>query len=479
MRTSTERVLSIFETINTLPRCSKNERATSDWIAGWAAEHEFACERDDVLNVLVRVPGTGELAQAPPVAFQGHLDMVCEKTPESGHNFKSDPIRSVTEGEWLTADHTTLGADNGIAVALALALAEDQQIVHPPLELLFTVEEETGLVGAQKVRPEWLRARVLLNLDSEDEGVFTVGCAGGVNSLVSVPITRVPADPGHEFVKISVSGLQGGHSGVDIHHDRANANILAARVAADLRSKIKVVIAEVHGGSAHNAIARDGHVVIGLLPSQIDEARVLVATWHQTAFDEYGSTDPNLRIEVRESPRPEDVMDQTSADRVLDILMGLPHGVVRMSREVPRLVETSTNLATVRTSRSKVEIDTSQRSTSDSQLEASAARIAAIARLGGASVQKSAGYSPWEPQMESTLLRKAIAVYRSTFDADPVVEVIHAGLECGIIGAKYPGMEMLSIGPTIKMAHSPDERLHVPSIGRIWDFLVQLLSELR
>jgi len=479
MQASTERVLGIFEQINAIPRCSSRERALSDWLVSWASEHKLERERDGVLNVLIRAPGTGELAGAAPVAFQGHLDMVCEKTPDSEHNFDTDPIRSIIEGEWLTATGTTLGADNGIAIALALAIVEDDTIVRPPLELLFTVDEETGLSGAQKLKTDWLRARTLLNLDSEDEGVFTVGCAGGLNSLISVPISQVASGPELEFLQLAVSGLQGGHSGVDIHLDRANANVLAARVALDLRQKFGAVVAEVHGGSAHNAIPRDSHIVLGLKPSITKEARTLVSDWHRTLSGEYAGTDPNLTVELRSVERPKQVMDETSAARIMDLLIGIPHGVARMSREIAGLVETSTNLATVRTSDGKVEIDTSQRSSSESQLEAIAARVAAVAHLGGGAVKITSRYPAWEPETESKILRTASEVYRELFDAEPTVEVIHAGLECGIIGAKYPGMELLSIGPTIKMPHSPDERMHLPSLERVWDFLVHLLKALR
>ncbi|MEE8441502.1 MAG: aminoacyl-histidine dipeptidase [Spirochaetia bacterium] len=479
MQTSTDRILAIFERINAIPRCSSKERALSDWLVGWASEHQLECERDGALNVLIRVPGTSEAADAAPVALQGHLDMVCEKTPDSGHNFDTDPIRTVTEGEWLTASGTTLGADNGIAVALALAVAEDEEVVHPPLELLFTVDEESGLAGAGKLNPDWLRARTLLNLDSEDEGVFTIGCAGGLNSLISVPVGRVAPDSDLEFVQLTVSGLKGGHSGIDIHLDRANANVLVVRVAGDLKEKLGATVAEVDGGSAHNAIPRDSRIVLGFKPSSIEEARALVSTWHRTLSGEYGSTDPNLTVELREAQRPERVLDDASAGKIIDLLMGLPHGVVRMSREIADLVETSTNLATVRTSRGKVEIDTSQRSSSESELEAIAARVEAVARLGGGSVKITSRYTGWEPKTESRILRTASAVYRELFNAEPTVEVVHAGIECGVIGAKYPGMEMLSIGPTIQMPHSPDERMHLPSLERLWKFLVHLLPALR
>jgi len=477
MQQSTERVLALFDEISAIPRCSGKERALSDWLVRWAGERGLECLQDGVLNVLIRVPGTGSLADAPPVALQGHLDMVCEKTPDSGHDFDRDPIQPVVEGEWLTADRTTLGADNGIAVALALAIATEE-FEHPPLELLFTTEEETGLTGAQKLSGDWLHARVLLNLDSEDEGVLTIGCAGGLNSQVTLPVDFSEPKDGLTWMRLGVEGLQGGHSGVDIHHDRANANVLVARVARDLYPALGASVADFSGGSAHNAIPRDAAVVLGFSGgTEVAEKRV--AEWQQTLSGEYHSTDPGLKVTLRPAELPSRTLTNESAERLINVVLALPHGVVRMSRHIDGLVETSTNLATIRTDAGNVTIITSQRSSSESQLEAIAARIAAVARLGRGTVVVNTRYPPWEPDMESPLLRQAREVYTSLYDAEPVVEVIHAGLECGVIGARYPEMQMISLGPTITLPHSPDERMYLPSLARTWDYLTTLLSELK
>jgi dipeptidase D len=385
----------------------------------------------------------------------------------------------VTDGDWLTADGTTLGADNGIAIAIALAIAQDDTIEHPPLELLFTVDEESGLTGAHRLSPDWLRSTTLINLDSEDEGVLTVGCAGGLNSMVSVPVTHTDAPSGLSWVKLVVSGLQGGHSGADIHLDRANANVLVARVAADLYQRLDAAIGEIHGGNASNAIPRDSHVVLGITRSRLADAQAAVAQWQAILAAEYTGTDPELTLALTEIDAPKRVLDAESTKKAINTLRALPHGVIRMSRTITGLVETSTNLATVRTSAGKLEIGTSQRSSSEPQLEAIAGRISSVAGLAGGSVVANSRYPAWEPQTTTELLSKAKTAYHSLFNREPLIEVVHAGLECGVIGAKYPGMEMLSIGPTIEMAHSPDERLHLPSIDLVWRFLTQLLKSLK
>ena len=476
MSSGSERVLARFHEISAVPRCSEKERAISDWIASWAEEQGFSVERDEVLNVLVRVPGTGRAASADPVVLQGHLDMVCEKTPESGHDFARDPISMVEDGEWLRAEGTTLGADNGIAVAFALAVAEDPRVQHPPLELLFTVDEESGLTGAQKLKPGWFAGTTLLNLDSEDEGVLTVGCAGGRTTRIAVPVTRTAPSGDLVFVTLTVGGLQGGHSGVDIHHNRANANVLAVRVLQALVERAGAVPADFSGGNAHNAIPRDCAALLGLPAANRDAARGIAAQWQEILATEYRATDPNLFVRLEPAAAPAGVLDGPSRSRVINTLLGLPHGVIRMSDQVPGLVETSTNLATVRINGGELDITTSQRSSSETQLAAIGGRVEAIARLAGGTVQVTSEYSPWEPDVESEVVQRARSVYEELFGTEPVIEMIHAGLECGVIGAKYPGLQMISMGPTIQLPHSPDERLHLPSVQRVWDFLTGLLA---
>lgn len=477
-----DQVLALFEQINRIPRCSGKERKMSDWLCSWAAERGLVHEQDEAGNVLIRVPATVGLEEARVVALQGHMDMVCEKTPNSSHNFETDPIPVVVDGEWLRAEDTTLGADNGIAIALALAVA-DSDAPHPELEILVTVDEETGLTGAQKLRSDWLRGTHLLNIDSEDEGVFTVGCAGGRDTILTLRIEREPLPDLFVTREISVSGLQGGHSGVDIHLGRANANVLLARTLIMIRGsggcKSTVHLVALRGGQAHNAIPRDASAIVAGPPQVIEHLDREIARIQKTFRTEYGSLEPNLQLSLRSAAHPSDMIAETSAKRLLDLLRSLPHGVIRMSSDVPDLVETSTNLATVRVRNDEAQIRTSQRSSYASRLAEIAGQIKAIGRLAGAEMSSESSYPPWEPHMESELLGRAVEAYQAVHGKEPAVEVIHAGLECGVIGAKYPTMQMISFGPTIQNTHSPDERLYLPSLGKTCSFIDALLASYR
>lgn len=473
-----EHVLTIFEQINRIPRCSKNESRIAAWLVDWATQRNIPSEQDEIGNVLIRVPATAGMEGTPTVVLQGHMDMVCEKTPESTHNFETDPIPVVRDGEWVHAEDTTLGADNGIAVALALALAESD-VPHPALEILVTVDEESGLTGAQHLREGWLRGTQLLNIDSEDEGVFTVGCAGGRDTIFTFHVDPEPLPPDLVARELVVSGLQGGHSGVDIHLGRANANVLLVRLLSSLLGgddPVPLRIASIRGGNAHNAIPRDAAAVVALPESELDRVGAEVARMRDVFQAEYGDLEPGLDLATRVTTAPSDVFMAESARRLLDLVSSIPHGVMRMSADVPGLVETSTNLATIRAKNDTVEIKTSQRSSYRSRLAELAGRLESTARLAGAAVRSESSYPPWEPHMESDLLGRAVESYQERFGAEPVVEVIHAGLECGVIGAKYPGMQMISFGPTIQNPHSPDERLHVPSVEKICAFVETLLA---
>lgn len=479
MALETKQVVTLFEEINRIPRCSRNEERIRAWLLEWAAGHGLDAETDAAGNVLIRVPASPGFEDAPTIVMQGHMDMVCEKTPDSAHNFETDPIPVVAEGDWLRAHETTLGADNGIAIALALAVAVGDA-PHPALEILITSDEETGLTGAQNLAAGWLRGTHLLNLDSEDEGVFTVGCAGGRDTIITVPVDLEPV-PGELVTReLAVSGLQGGHSGVDIHLGRANANRLLVRALAELRSRLAdhggVRLASLRGGNAHNAIPRDAAAVIAYPEAAGARVQEAVSQLLEVFRAEYGSLEPGVGITLRTGTRPSDLFAEASTTRLLDALIAMPHGVVRMSSEVPGLVETSTNFATVRTNNDSVVIKTSQRSSYRSRLAEIAGRIEALARLAGAQAKNESSYPPWEPRMESELLGRAVEAYRETFSTEPVVEVIHAGLECGVIGSKYPEMEMISLGPTIQNPHSPDERLNVPSLGKVCRLIEALLA---
>lgn len=467
-------VLSIFEQIDAIPRCSGNNEGIARWLQSWADSHSFASERDEAGNVLIRVPAKG--ASTRTVIIQGHMDMVCEKTPGSAHDFTRDPIQVIRDGDWIHANDTTLGADNGIAIAMALAVAAGEG-PHPALEILVTVDEETGLTGAQKLREGWLTGTALINIDSEDEGVFTIGCAGGRDTRVTLPLTFVDAPSGLVYHELAVGGLMGGHSGVDIHLQRANANVLLARVLGELLAD-GVLLAHLRGGNAHNAIPRDAVALVGVRPEDAGRAEESVASWQQLFREEFGSTEPELIVELRAAGTPERVLAKESAESLVDLLLAIPHGVTRMSADVEGLVDTSTNLATVRFAEGEAKINTSQRSSFGSRLAELGGRIEAIARLAGAGAEMTTSYPPWEPAVRNDLLTAATRVYLKRFEKEPVIEIIHAGLECGVIGAKYPALDMLSLGPTIERAHSPEERLHVPSLERTCVFLDDLLAEL-
>jgi len=477
----TKEVLKWFEEIDKIPRCSKHEEKIAEWLSNWAKERGFEYKTDKVRNIVIKVPATEGYENSPTAILQGHMDMVCEKTPDSTHDFTKDPIKFVYEDEWLTADNTTLGADNGIAIAMALAIADDKSIKHPPLELLFTVDEETGLTGANFLEPGFIEGKILINVDSEDEGVFTVGCAGGINTNMDLPLEYESVPSGYKSFKIEAGGMKGGHSGIDIAIGKANAiKVLARALDYIIVQDIDLRISSIKGGSAHNAIPRDAESTIYISGSDSDKVKNILNDIESLIKIEFKNTDPDLFISMNENEETSlsEVMTSTSTRNAIDFLFALPHGVFAMSTDIKDLVETSNNLANIKIENNSLKILTSQRSSIISRLDALTNSIEAISRLAGAAVESGEGYPPWQPNMESPLLKRSTELYERMFNKKPIVEVIHAGLECGIIGDKYPGMDMISIGPTIKYPHSPDEKIKVDTIGMVWDFMLQLLEEL-
>jgi len=474
-------VLKWFEQITQIPRCSKQEEKIANWLMEWAKENGFETKTDKVKNLVIKVPASPGYENSPAVILQGHMDMVCEKTPESNHDFSKDPIKLVYDGDWLTADGTTLGADNGIALAMAMAIALDKDIKHPPLELLFTVDEETGLTGANELQPGFIDGRILINVDSEDEGVFTVGCAGGINTKGSVPLETEKPPAGLKQYQITAGGMKGGHSGIDISQEKANAIKVLGRTLQKLSKQgIDLRIADLNGGRAHNAIPRDASAVVFLSTQELDKAKKILSDLQTVLRDEFKNTDPDLTLSIKEdSAAFSKVATAAATAKIIDFIMVMPHGVDAMSTDIKDLVETSNNFANIKIEDGAINVLTSQRSSVVSRLEAHTARIEAVTRLAGGEAKSGDGYPPWPPNMESTLLKKSTALYEKMYNKKPVVEVIHAGLECGIIGDKYDGMDMISIGPTIKYPHSPDEKIQVSSIGKVWDFLAELLKELK
>ncbi len=447
----------------------------------WSEEHGLRARSDPAGNVVIEVPGTSGYESSPTVVLQGHMDMVCEKTKDSPHDFAKDPISFVFDGDWLQADRTTLGADNGIAIAMALTAALDDDVPHPPLELLFTVDEETGLTGAIALEPDFIQGKLLLNIDSEDEGVFTVGCAGGRDTHLEFPVVRERAADGAEPFLLTVGGLRGGHSGIDIQEQRGNAIHVLARALDGIQATTDARLASVAGGTAHNAIPRDSEAVVFLDAGAVGGARALVTELDGKLKAELAEIDPGvaLALEPHAGVDPAAAWSLSCSKAVVDFLLAIPHGVEAFSADVEGLVETSDNLAKVETLDGKVLVTTSQRSSIKDRLDFLTRRIEGVARLGGGEASSNDGYPAWQPNMQSPLLERCKEIYQRLFNKEPVVEVIHAGLECGLIGDKYPGMDMISFGPTIESPHSPQERIQVPSIGLVWDFLAELLKSLK
>jgi dipeptidase D len=475
----TKEIIDWFEQINRIPRCSKNEKAICEWLQGWAEKHGFKARTDKVMNLVIEVPASKGHENAPACVLQGHLDMVCEKTKDSKHDFTKDPIKPVFADGWMKADKTTLGADNGIAMAMAMALALSKDTPHPPLELLFTVDEETGLTGATALEKGFIQGKLLLNIDSEDEGVFTVGCAGGKDLHAILPIHPAAAPAGHAAHKVVAGGMRGGHSGVDIHEQRANAMQVLTRALDAIAATTDLRLGSFSGGTAHNAIPRDAEALVYLPKGAEAAAAEILDELDGKLKAECQKTDPNVSVKLEpaggEAP---DALGAEETRKALDFFLAFPHGVAEYSKDIAGLVETSNNFAQVKTGKSSIEVVSSQRSSNMDKLDLLTSKIAAVSRLAGAKVEIGGGYPAWKPNMDSKLLAQCKEVYKKLFGKDPVVEIIHAGLECGIIGAKYDGMDMISFGPTIKNPHSPDEKIQVESIGQVWDFMAALLKSL-
>ena len=480
MSPSTYKILDYFNKINAIPRCSNNEAGLARWLRDWAGQHRLATRTDSAGNIAITVPATPGYETSSGVVLQGHMDMVCEKTPDSMHDFSKDPIRSVVDGDWLKAEGTTLGADNGIAIAYALALAEDEHAAHPLVELLFTIDEESGLNGAKMLGTDLIQSKVLINLDSEDEGVFTIGCAGGTDIEITLSLSPLPLPADWQILEIRIGGFMGGHSGIDIHKQRGNANKILARTLTALRRSFPIRLARIKGGSRHNAIPRDAVALVACEPSDVAAAETIIAGLQTIVRQEYTTveSDPFIAAERLQSG-PDTALSADDSDRVVRLLSVLPHGVAGMSTAFADTVETSSNLATVTLDTGIVTILNSQRSACVTRLDDINAAVFAAAGLVGAETRKTNSYPPWSPDTHSQLLASSREVYHRLFDIDPVIQVIHAGLECAIIGNLYDGMDMISVGPTIRNPHSPSECLYIPSVEKVWTFLVALLKSMK
>lgn len=478
----TVEILKWFEEISKIPRCSKREEHIGQWLVEWADRHGFHARKDIVGNVLIHVPASGGYENAPTVVIQGHLDMVCEKTEDSDHDFEKDPIRFVYKGQWISADKTSLGADNGIGIAIGMAAALDNTLKHPPLELLFTVDEETGLTGANAMSPGFIEGRRLLNIDSEKEGVFTIGSAGGEMSTHTLPLAF---DNAHHSdinmlpVTIEAGGMDGGHS-ASINQEKANALKVLARVLHRIQNVAEIRLANLQGGGADNAIPRIANAVIFIDKAYIEKAEMSVIEIEKTLQSEYKHTDPGLKITFSQGSKETYVNAVTAKDteKVISLFMAIPHGIYAMSTEIEHFVETSNNFANARIEDQYLKIITSQRSPVVSKLDDISCHIASVVKLAGGTSEHSDRYPGWSPNLDSPLLKKSVDVYERLFGRKPVVETTHGGLECGIFSEKFHGIEMLSFGPTILFPHSPGEKIDISTIEHVWEFLKTLLEEL-
>ncbi len=468
-----------FDAILTIPRASKDEGRMRNHIVESADRLGLARHADAIGNLVVRKPATPGHEGADITILQSHLDMVQEKNADVAFDFAIDAIVPQLQGEHLTATGTTLGSDNGIGVAAMLAVMGETTFPHGPLELLFTIDEETGLTGAARLDGGLVQGRQLINLDSEEDGILYVGCAGGGDTQLTLELGGAPAPEAGVALAVALRGLKGGHSGVDIHLQRGNAVKLLGRAlwSARLRGH-EYSLVRLEGGSAHNAIPREAFATV---VAAADGQNALLAALDQEVAairGEYGPADPDMRLTVEAVTRPDAVWDGATTERVLRLVNALPHGVEAMSYDIPDLVETSVNLATVTPVDGSLRVGLSSRSSIDSALEAMRRRLRAVGALAGAAVEEEEAYPGWKPDLESPLLDVVKTVHRRAFDRDPDVKAIHAGLECGILGKKVPGIDMISFGPRIEFPHSPDERVHIASVGRFYKLLEATLTAL-
>jgi len=467
-----------FEKILAIPHCSGYEQAIGDYILSVAKANGLEGVKDKVKNVRVAKKASPGREKATGVVLQAHLDMVCEKNSDTVHDFAKDPIQTELKGDWLQAKGTTLGSDNGIGIAACLAAMEDKDLVHGPLEFLFTVDEETGLTGANRLQPGFLKGKMLLNLDSEEIETFTIGCAGGADSEIFLPLKRKAHGPG-PAQRLKVYGYRGGHSGLDIHQGRGNAIKLLARLLDQARREFTFSLASIEGGNKHNAIPREAWADLFVPANKLQPLKAFFEKTFAEIKVEYQAVEKEAAFSFGPAPaKPSDVLTAASRDAFLNLLLALPHGVIAMHPEIHGLTETSTNLAIVRTGRKEAKVHCSSRSSIASALESVRFVIRAVSELAGARITFLEGYPGWMPNLQSPLLKKLKEVHAKVVGKEAEIKAVHAGLECGIIGEKHPGMDMISFGPTIEHPHSPEERCNVKTVEEFWTFLTAALRDL-
>ena len=478
-----KQVFAIFEQITKVPRPSKHEEKISQWLVDFAAEHGIECVRDEALNVIMRVPATPGYEQHEGVILQGHMDMVCEKNGDVKHDFMTDPIETYVDGDFLKARGTTLGGDDGIGVAMSLAAITDKSLQHPAIECLFTVDEETGLTGAFKLKDGYLTGKRLINLDSEDDGQIFIGCAGGIDTLAKMHYQPVALPAGQWFAAhVCVNGLQGGHSGDDINKGRANANKIIVEFLQQVARETEFYLATIDGGNLRNAISREAEALIVVPFAYKEQLRIAFNLYCAQVEEKFGAVEKDLHLELESEVVPAEVIEPDKARKLIDALCACPHGMIAMSADMPNLVETSTNLASVKMKQDDkglyIEINTSQRSSVEAEKHRIKDAVEAALSKACDEVTHGDGYPGWKPNVNSPLMEVTREAYKRLFNAEPQVLAIHAGLECGLFLEKYPYLDMVSIGPQMYGVHSPQERLSISSTQRCWAWLCEVLKNL-
>lgn len=471
-------VWNYFHDITQIPHPSKLEEKLVEYVMEFGKKHNLETIRDNVGNVLIRKPATKGMEKLQGVIFQTHLDMVPQKNNDKKHDFATDPIETIVDGEWVRANGTTLGSDNGIGVAATLAVLAATNISHGPIEALFTIDEETGMTGAFGLKKGFLKGDILLNLDSEDENEICVGCAGGIDVSATKDYEEKHTPEGFKAYKIVASGLKGGHSGVDIALGRANSNKIMFRFLMQAEADFGLRIAETAGGNLRNAIPRESYAIVVVPEVKTKEFEKFVKGYEKMYQAEFAETEPDLVFEAKKASQPAKVMKKDDQYKIIRAVFVCPNGVQRMSQAMQGLVETSNNMAIVKCSEGKFECHNLTRSSVNTAKEATAWKIAAVFHLMEAEVAMSGGYPGWNPNMQSPVLKVITNVFTNLFGKDPDVKAIHAGLECAIIGGVYPNLDMISFGPTIRFPHSPDEKVNIASVQKFWNFIVETLKNI-
>ena len=471
-------VFDCFAQINQVPRPSKREEKIQAFLMKFGQDLGLDTKIDDAGNVLIKKPATPGFENRKTVIFQSHQDMVCEKNVDVEFDFDNDPIQTYVDGEWLKAKGTTLGADDGIGVAMQMAILQSTDIEHGPIECLFTSDEETGLTGAEGLQPGFMTGEYLINLDSEDEGQLFVSCAGGVRTEAKYTIASTALPDNYFAADVFVKGLTGGHSGDDINKNRANANKLLVRFLNAQMEKTDLRVVDIQAGGLHNAIPREAHAIVAVPFSYKEQLRVDLNVFAAAAKEEFSATEPDMVVDLDSVATPKEALEPAAAKRMIKSLVAVHNGVFAMSQDLENFVETSSNLASIRKDGDVVMVNTSQRSSVSSNLQNMAEVIRAAFELGGAECLTTEGYPGWKMNPNSEILKVAVESYRRLFGKEPKVLAIHAGLECGLFSEKYPHLDMVSLGPTLRGVHSPDERLLIPTVQMVWDHVLDMLKNI-